>query len=126
MSGIALRSVPLLFAFLAPPLPVHATKIEDVRGGTVNGSLVVHLDGERWDGKGLDLRTTNGSVEIQVPEHDSLRLETGDHEWAHARGLPHPGAGRDGQTGACGCGRAGRATGASDHTNGSVKVWRAG
>ncbi len=48
-----------------------------VRGQTVNGSLTFNLSGERWEGGGIDARTTNGSVFINVPEIYSARLETG-------------------------------------------------
>lgn len=49
----------------------------DVRGETTNGSLNVELDGDRWRGPGLDLRTTNGSVRLGIPEGYSAQLETG-------------------------------------------------
>jgi hypothetical protein len=49
----------------------------DVRGETTNGPLNVDLDGERWRGAGLDLRTTNGPVNLGIPEGYSARLETG-------------------------------------------------
>lgn len=48
-----------------------------VRGQTVNGSLTFNLSGERWEGDGIDARTTNGSVFINVPKNYSARLETG-------------------------------------------------
>lgn len=48
----------------------------DVRGRTHNGGLTITLDGDRWDGAGLDARTTNGGVTINVPENYSARLET--------------------------------------------------
>ena len=49
----------------------------DVRGETTNGPLNVDLDGDRWRGAGLDLRTTNGPVNLGIPEGYSARLETG-------------------------------------------------
>ncbi|MEJ2501880.1 MAG: hypothetical protein P8177_00970 [Gemmatimonadota bacterium] len=49
----------------------------DVRGETTNGGLHVELLGDRWDGAGLDLQTTNGGVEIVVPRGYSAELETG-------------------------------------------------
>lgn len=49
----------------------------DVRGRTTNGGLSVTLDGKTWRGEGLDLRTTNGGVELEIPEGYSARLETG-------------------------------------------------
>jgi len=49
----------------------------DVRGETTNGPLDVALDGDQWRGPGLDLRTTNGPVNLEIPEGYSARLETG-------------------------------------------------
>lgn len=49
----------------------------DVHGETTNGPLNVELDGERWRGGGLDLRTTNGPVNLGIPDGYSARLETG-------------------------------------------------
>ena len=49
----------------------------DVRGQTVNGNLTFNLSGDKWEGDGVDARTTNGSVFINVPENYSARLETG-------------------------------------------------
>ena len=48
-----------------------------VRGGTTNGGLVVELDGARWDGETLDVKTTNGGIVMSVPENYSAHLETG-------------------------------------------------
>ena len=49
----------------------------DVRGETTNGPVDVDLDGDRWRGSGLDLRTTNGPVNLGIPQGYSARLETG-------------------------------------------------
>jgi len=48
-----------------------------VRGSTSNGGVEVDLTGDRWRGDGLDVRTTNGGVEVAVPTNYSARLETG-------------------------------------------------
>jgi hypothetical protein len=48
-----------------------------VRGGTTNGGLVVELNGDRWDGEELDVKTTNGGIVMSVPENYSAHLETG-------------------------------------------------
>jgi len=47
----------------------------DVRGRSTNGGITARLEGRRWDGRGLDLETTNGGVHIEVPEGYSARLE---------------------------------------------------
>jgi DUF4097 and DUF4098 domain-containing protein YvlB len=49
----------------------------DVEGKTMNGGLTVVLSGDRWDGTKLDARTTNGGVNVMMPERYSAHLETG-------------------------------------------------
>ncbi len=49
----------------------------DVRGQTVNGNLTFNLSGDKWEGGGVDARTTNGNVLITTPENYSARIETG-------------------------------------------------
>ena len=49
----------------------------DVHGETTNGPLSVVLDGDQWRGPGLDLRTTNGPVNLDIPDGYSAQLETG-------------------------------------------------
>jgi DUF4097 and DUF4098 domain-containing protein YvlB len=47
-----------------------------VKGHTVNGGLSIELAGNRWDGDGLNVQTTNGGVSMTIPENYSARLET--------------------------------------------------
>jgi DUF4097 and DUF4098 domain-containing protein YvlB len=47
----------------------------DVRGGTTNGSVRVELAGDAWDGEGVDIRTTNGSVDLYIPSQYNGVLE---------------------------------------------------
>jgi hypothetical protein len=49
----------------------------DVSGRSSNGGISVDLEGTTWDGTGLDVRTTNGGVQVSVPEGYSARFETG-------------------------------------------------
>lgn len=49
----------------------------DVLAETMNGGLHVALDGDRWEGKGLDATTTNGGVHMRVPSGYSAHLVTG-------------------------------------------------
>jgi hypothetical protein len=49
----------------------------DVKGETQNGGVQVTLSGDRWRGDGLDVRTQNGGVKIDVPERYNAQLETG-------------------------------------------------
>lgn len=47
-----------------------------VRGRTRNGGLTVALNGQSWDGAGLDIETTNGGVNLAIPDGYSAALET--------------------------------------------------
>jgi len=49
----------------------------DIRGETTNGGVTVDLDGDHWDGPGLDVRTHNGGIKLSLPPHYSAQLETG-------------------------------------------------
>ncbi len=46
-----------------------------VHGETVNGGVHVALSGSEWQGEGLDLRSTNGGVQIEVPPSYNAHLE---------------------------------------------------
>ena len=48
----------------------------DVSGHTMNGGLTIELAGDHWDGRGLDVETTNGGVKLGVPATYSARVET--------------------------------------------------
>lgn len=47
-----------------------------VNGRTSNGGLTVALGGDRWDGEGLDVQTSNGGVTLSIPRAYSAQLET--------------------------------------------------
>jgi DUF4097 and DUF4098 domain-containing protein YvlB len=49
----------------------------DVRGETTNGGLHIDLNGEHWDGSGLDVETHNGGINLTLPSRYSAELETG-------------------------------------------------
>jgi DUF4097 and DUF4098 domain-containing protein YvlB len=49
----------------------------NVHGVTTNGGITADLGGDRWRGDGLDLRTSNGGVELRIPSNYSANLETG-------------------------------------------------
>lgn len=49
----------------------------EVHGVTQNGGITADLGGDRWRGNGLDLRTSNGGVELRIPNNYSATLETG-------------------------------------------------
>jgi hypothetical protein len=48
----------------------------DVRGETHNGSVQIELEGNSWDGRGLEANTHNGSVTVSVPAAFSASVET--------------------------------------------------
>jgi len=47
----------------------------DVDVNTLNGGITAELDGDRWQGRGFEARTTNGGIKIEVPEDYSADLE---------------------------------------------------
>jgi DUF4097 and DUF4098 domain-containing protein YvlB len=49
----------------------------DIHGETTNGGVNVDLDGDRWDGTGLDVQTHNGGIRITMPKDYSAALEVG-------------------------------------------------
>jgi hypothetical protein len=49
----------------------------DVHARAQNGPLQVRLTGTRWAGTGLDAETTNGPVQLTIPENYNAALETG-------------------------------------------------
>lgn len=46
------------------------------KGRTQNGGVQVSLEGQRWDGEGLDVETQNGGIKLLLPESYSARLES--------------------------------------------------
>src|SRR6476661_827399 len=46
----------------------------DVRGRTQNGGLSITLNGKKWEGKGLDVATTNGGISWKIPSDYTARL----------------------------------------------------
>jgi hypothetical protein len=56
---------------------VHLAQVGgDVDGTTTNGSVHVDLAGSSWSGRGLNATTTNGSIQLNVPENYSANVET--------------------------------------------------
>jgi hypothetical protein len=59
-----------------------------VEGKTMNGGLQIELAGSRWDGTKLDARTTNGGVNISMPENYSAHFETSTVNGSLNLGIP--------------------------------------
>lgn len=49
----------------------------DIEGRTTNGPVTVTLQGSHWQGPGLDIETTNGPVNLSIPDGYSAKLTTG-------------------------------------------------
>lgn len=47
----------------------------EVEGSTTNGSVAVELAGSGWNGNGLHVKTTNGSVRLALPDNFSAQVE---------------------------------------------------
>jgi DUF4097 and DUF4098 domain-containing protein YvlB len=76
--GISVQDVDARLELGAVNGPIDLRGVSgDVRGETTNGPLNVTLDGDQWRGPGLDLRTTNGPVNLEIPDGYSAQLETG-------------------------------------------------
>jgi hypothetical protein len=49
----------------------------DLRGETTNGGVNVDVDGDHWEGAGLDVETRNGGNRLNLPKGFSAQLEAG-------------------------------------------------
>jgi putative adhesin len=74
--GVSIKEVEGQIEFTTTNGGVKLTNIGgDVRGRTTNGGVTVDLDGVSWRGEGLDVQTSNGGVNLMLPEGYSARLE---------------------------------------------------
>ena len=60
----------------------------NVIADTSNGSVNASLSGTRWEGQGLDVSTSNGSVRLNVPENYNARLVAGTSNGSISVGFP--------------------------------------
>jgi hypothetical protein len=65
-----------------------ASAAGEVKGRTTNGGVDVDLDGQTWQGEGLDVQTSNGGVRIRIPAQYSARLEAGTINGGISTNLP--------------------------------------
>jgi hypothetical protein len=97
----------------------------DVKGETTNGGVKVELEGRHWTGSGLDVRTNNGGVKMEVPADYSARLDTGTVNGKLDIDFPAVVSGRISKQMSLNIGSGG--TGIRAYTtNGSVKVTKKG
>ena len=55
---------------------VHLEQVSgDVQGETTNGGVHISMAGDRWDGKGMDVQTTNGGITLQASPQFSAHVE---------------------------------------------------
>lgn len=60
----------------------------DVKGQTVNGGVSVKLSGRSWNGTGLEVITTNGGVNIKMPQDYAANVETGTVNGGYTSDIP--------------------------------------
>ncbi|MDQ6676470.1 MAG: hypothetical protein M3Z09_04150 [Acidobacteriota bacterium] len=46
-----------------------------VHGNSMNGTIMIQLAGNRWEGSGMDVEATHGGILVDVPQAYSARLE---------------------------------------------------
>lgn len=95
----------------------------DVRGRTSNGSVHVTLTGQSWSGAGLDVRTSNGSARIDIPENFNARLVASTSNGSLRTDIPVTVQGRVGRDIDTTLGSGG-ATIRVSSSNGSVRIGR--
>jgi hypothetical protein len=75
--GVRIQDVKGHIEFTAVNGGAHLARLAgDVSGHTTNGGLNIELAGDRWDGKGMDVNTTNGGVKLMMPANYSAHVET--------------------------------------------------
>ena len=95
----------------------------EVHGHTTNGGVTVDLAGDRWDGRGMDVTTTNGGVNLNVPANYSAHFETATVNGGVRGDIPGAGQERSTKDMSFDVGQGG-ATIRVTTTNGGVKIKR--
>jgi len=90
---------------------------------TVNGGIKVALTGTRWDGEGLELRTTNGAIDLMMPADYNAVLEAVTTNGGVSVDFPVTVTGRIGRKLNTVLGEGG-ATISATTTNGAVRIRR--
>jgi hypothetical protein len=74
--GVRIMDVKGKITFTALNGGVHLSRLAgDVSGSATNGGLHIELAGNRWDGAGMNVSTTNGGVQIQAPANYAAHFE---------------------------------------------------
>lgn len=71
----------------------------DVRARLQNGPLTIALEGDKWDGTGLDATTVNGPLTLRIPQGYNAQLETGTRNGPFNTEIPITVQGRIGHMG---------------------------
>jgi len=80
--------------------PITLTGVSgDVRARLQNGPLTIALEGDHWEGAGLDASTVNGPLSIRIPEGYNAQLETGTRNGPFNTEIPITIQGRIGHVG---------------------------
>jgi Toastrack DUF4097 len=124
--GVRISDVHSRVRFAVTNGGVHLSNLGgDVSGRTMNGGVVLELSGDAWDGTGADVTTTNGGVQVVVPERYNAHLITGTTNGSLSFDFPVMVQGRINRRLETDLGSGGPSIRAVT-TNGSVRVRRAG
>ena len=75
--GIAITNVRAQVDFRTRNGGVVLTDVAgNFKGRTQNGGVQVSLEGQRWDGEGLEVETQNGGINVRLPDGYSAHVET--------------------------------------------------
>ncbi|MEP6945497.1 MAG: hypothetical protein ABJA02_06225 [Acidobacteriota bacterium] len=76
--GVSITSVDGKLGFETTNGGVYLSDVSgSVKGRTTNGGVSVKLAGTTWKGSGLEVTTSNGGVNLELPETYAARIETG-------------------------------------------------
>jgi len=74
--GIHVANVHGKLAFHTVNGGVHLEQVSgDVQGQTTNGGIHIAMASDRWDGKGMDIQTTNGGITLEAAPQFSAHVE---------------------------------------------------
>lgn len=87
--GISLDNLQSAITFETTNGGVNLTNLGgQVKGETTNGGVNITLAGSKWEGKGLDVSTTNGGIHWKLPRTYSAQLYTSTNMGGIRTSLP--------------------------------------